>query len=165
MRRTIAASTIGILAIALAGCATILGKSQRPVTITSHPDGAEISIVNRAGETIYKGATPTTVTLKAGSGYFKSAIYTVSFSRDGYLPRQAEIAHRPNGWYLGGNLVFGGVIGWLVVDPVTGAMWKLDDLDVVLEPDGDASHVEGSLNILQLDDVPEDLRGSLVPLR
>ena len=31
-----------------------------------------------------------------------------------------------DGWYIG-NIVFGGLIGWLVVDPASGAMWKLQD--------------------------------------
>lgn len=31
-----------------------------------------------------------------------------------------------DGWYMG-NLLFGGFIGFLIVDPATGAMWKLDD--------------------------------------
>ncbi|WP_174263189.1 CsgG/HfaB family protein [Citrifermentans bemidjiense] len=39
-----------------------------------------------------------------------------------------------NGWYWG-NIVFGGVIGLLIVDPATGAMWKMDDtLMVPLSP-------------------------------
>lgn len=29
-----------------------------------------------------------------------------------------------NGWYIG-NLLFGGIIGLLIVDPATGAMWTL----------------------------------------
>jgi hypothetical protein len=31
-----------------------------------------------------------------------------------------------DGWYIG-NILFGGVIGFLIVDPATGAMWKLGD--------------------------------------
>lgn len=31
-----------------------------------------------------------------------------------------------DGWYIG-NLLFGGLIGMLIVDPATGAMYKLDD--------------------------------------
>jgi hypothetical protein len=42
------------------------------------------------------------------------------------------------GWYLFGNVVFGGLIGILIVDPATGAMWALDvddnELKITLEP-------------------------------
>ncbi len=31
-----------------------------------------------------------------------------------------------SGWYIG-NLLFGGIVGLLIVDPATGAMWKLPE--------------------------------------
>src|SRR5436305_14092712 len=45
-----------------------------------------------------------------------------------------------NGWYFG-NLAFGGVIGMLVVDPLTGAMYTLepDQIDQTLTPARGAS--------------------------
>jgi len=33
-------------------------------------------------------------------------------------------------WYLAGNIVFGGIAGWLIVDPLTGAMWRLSPKEV-----------------------------------
>jgi hypothetical protein len=30
-----------------------------------------------------------------------------------------------------GNIVFGGLIGLLIVDPATGAMWKLEETQVI----------------------------------
>ena len=43
-------------------------------------------------------------------------------TRDAYL----------NGWYIG-NVVFGGLIGLLIVDPETGAMWRLDENPIGVE--------------------------------
>jgi hypothetical protein len=34
-----------------------------------------------------------------------------------------------NGWYVG-NVIFGGLVGFLIVDPLTGAMWVLEPKDV-----------------------------------
>ncbi len=31
-----------------------------------------------------------------------------------------------DGWYFG-NLIFGGLLGILIIDPATGAMWRLDE--------------------------------------
>lgn len=146
------------------GCATIMGKSEVPVTITSQPDGAEVSIFDRSGKPIHTGITPTTVSLRAGAGYFKSEVYKVRFARAGYQEREAEIERRVNGWYIGGNFVFGGIIGWLVVDPATGAMWKLLDLHVDLHATDDAPTFEVSLKFLDLKQVPEDLRVALIPV-
>lgn len=164
MNRAVTCMALTVVAAGLlSGCATIMGKSDGPVVISSQPDGADISIVNRAGQTVFTGHTPTTVNLKGGAGYFKSEVYKVSFAREGYAPREAEIEHKVNGWYIGGNFVFGGLIGYLVVDPLTGAMWKMLDLHVDLE-EVDAPRIEGSLNILQIEDVPEDVRAYLIPL-
>ena len=42
--------------------------------------------------------------------------------KDGYEPVTLPIKANANGWYIGGNLVFGGLIGWLAVDPFNGGM-------------------------------------------
>jgi hypothetical protein len=72
------------LVIEASSCASILGKSQYPVTITSQPDKAEITIVDGEGKTIYSGTTPTTVTLSTKAGYFKGKNYTVTFTKQGF---------------------------------------------------------------------------------
>lgn len=108
-------------------CASIVSKSSYPVTINSDPDEADIIIKDEHGKTAHKGKTPTTVTLKAGEGYFNGCDYTVFFSKFGYSSREAKIKRDVDGWYILGNIVFGGLIGWFIVDPATGAMWKLED--------------------------------------
>jgi hypothetical protein len=74
---------------------------------------------------VCRGTTPASVTLDASAGYFDGQKYTVTFSKDGYDPTTVQIDSRINGWYVG-NIVFGRFIGWLIVDPLTGAMWALD---------------------------------------
>lgn len=39
---------------------------------------------------------------------------------------QLDIVSTVNGWYIG-NILFGGVIGLLAVDPATGAMYSFPD--------------------------------------
>jgi len=34
------------------------------------------------------------------------------------------------GWYIAGNILVGGLIGWFIVDPITGAMWNLEPENV-----------------------------------
>jgi hypothetical protein len=72
-----------------------------------------------------------------------------------------------NGWYVG-NIVFGGFIGWLIVDPLTGAMWALDTEHVngtlaehVAMNDGRAPR----LWIVSIDSVPEGERSRLIRVR
>ncbi len=149
------------------GCASIVSKTNYPISISSAPEKAEIRVTDVRGREVYTGTTPTVVNLKTGGGYFKKQTYTVKFIKEGYDPKVMTIHTDLNGWYIG-NLVFGGVLGFLIIDPLTGAMWKFDQRDVqgVLNkttasldaPDGHA------LNIMSLDDVPEDLRPKMIRL-
>ena len=127
-----------VAALAASGCATIVAKSSQTITVTSVPAAANVSIVNKGGIAVHSGTTPMTVTLKKGRGYFKPEVYTVRFTKDGFQPREIQVRGAVNGWYFG-NIIFGGLIGLLAVDPATGAMYTL-------KPDA----VEGALNALKV---------------
>lgn len=149
-----------------AGCASIVGKSQYPVAISSHPDQAEITITDEKGDAVYSGKTPTTVTLRTKAGYFKGKNYTVTFHKEGYAEHVAEIRRGVSGWYIFGNLVFGGLIGYLIVDPATGAMWTLQkEVSVDLAPLTASAGEDDGLRIVLMDDVPLPLRAQLIPVR
>jgi hypothetical protein len=109
-----------------AGCASIVSKSQYPVTIQSNPTGASVTIKNKQGVDVQKATTPTTVTLPAKAGFFTPANYSFQFEKEGYLPASSSLSASMDPWYIG-NIIFGGLIGILIVDPATGAMWKLND--------------------------------------
>lgn len=121
----------------LGGCASIVGSSIAPIAFNSSPDQATISIRDENNTRVFEGTTPTTVTLPKSGGYFNGRDYTVQFTKAGYEGRTATISSRPSGWYLAGNLLFGGLIGWFIVDPLTGSMWTLspDVVTASLTPD------------------------------
>lgn len=110
-------------------CASIVSKSIYPVTIDSEPRGAKVVIYNRQGLEVFKGGTPALVKLKPGAGFFRRAIYDIEISKDGYTTKKVAVTATLNGWYFG-NILFGGVIGFLIVDPATGAMYRLNDVAV-----------------------------------
>lgn len=147
----------------LSGCASIVSKSSYPVVVDSNPEGATVSIRNAAGHTVHSGTTPMTVSLGAGAGYFRGSNYTVHFQKDGFSPATSQIQRNVDGWYFG-NFIFGGLIGMIVVDPITGAMWRLSDVHQELTPlqssIGEGLQLE--LQFLTLDEVPENLRDRLV---
>lgn len=118
-----AAIAAGTLA---SGCASIVSKSSYPVTISSSPEGADFTVKNADGKTIHKGKTPSTLLLESGCGFFRGETYWVRFEKDGYDAAYAEIDSTLDPWYIG-NIVFGGLIGLLIVDPLTGAMWKIPE--------------------------------------
>lgn len=155
----------GLLLSMTTGCASIISKSEYPVAITSAPDNANISICNSEGKNVFTGRTPATVTLKTSSGFFQGEDYDVTFSKAGYPDKTVRIERGLDGWYLFGNLVFGGVPGWLIVDPLTGAMWTLSDLHVDLSSSSPTAATEGEIKIMAYNDVPKELHSKLVRIQ
>lgn len=157
----------GVLVIVffLTGCASIVGKNMYPVTINSHPDDAVILIKDEKGKQIYKGKTPTTITLSSGEAYFHAKNYSITFSKPGYEDQTTEIKAGLSGWYWG-NILFGGLIGLLIVDPLTGNMWKLPiETTITLTDRTGAVKNEQSLKVVTIDEVPENIRKQLVRLK
>jgi hypothetical protein len=157
MKKLLAA---GISAFALSACATIIGSTTQPVTFKTSPEGVAFSITNRAGEKIHSGLTPATVTLNRGAGYFKAEAYTVKYEKEGYTPKEFMVTGNVNGWYFG-NIIFGGIVlGMLIVDPLSGAMFTLDtdNVDHALEAIGaQTSKADGTLTIVNVADVPAEI--------
>lgn len=126
-----------VISILLSGCASIVSDSVYPVSIGSNPAGAHFEILAMSGENFYSGVTPQTVYLPASTGYFKGAQYLVKFTKDDQTETIKLLDSQVDEWYYG-NIVLGGLIGMLVVDPITGSMWKLpDDLYVSLFQEND----------------------------
>jgi len=118
----------------MTGCASIISETNQPVTLRSNPAGADIIITNKQGIEVFRGKTPTTLTLKTSAGFFCPEEYTVTYSLPGYAPQTLQLDNGVNGWYFG-NFVFGGLIGMLIIDPATGAMWTVQkDSNVSLSP-------------------------------
>jgi hypothetical protein len=125
---------LGLLAssVVLTGCASIVSKSNWPVTFKSNPPGAEITISDEYGNEIHHGTTPATITLPSDSGYFSKAKYYIDVKQAGYQENKGVLVAKINGWYFGNILFgFGSLIGFGIIDPLTGAMWKLPPMDSI----------------------------------
>lgn len=146
------------------GCASILSDSDYPVTIKSNPAGANFTVTDEAGLDVHSGVTPDTVTLAASDGFFSSASYTIKYQMAGYHEQSFQLRSGMDGWYIG-NILVGGLIGMLIVDPATGAMWKLpESANVNLQP-STASTVMGGLTIASIDQVPDEIKSELVKVQ
>jgi hypothetical protein len=91
--------------------------------IYSNKAGTEVCIKDRMGKDIYKGATPDTVTLERGSGYFRKSEYFVHLSKEGFEEQIIPVYHKINRYYYT-NIPFLNLLGLLIIDPVSGAMWS-----------------------------------------
>ncbi|PTU32135.1 hypothetical protein [Stenotrophobium rhamnosiphilum] len=114
---------VALLTLMTTGCATIFNGRTEAVQFRSTPDQADVVISNRAGEITHRVTTPATVTLNRSAGFFKPEIYTAVVTKPGFKPGIIAVPGKVNNWYFA-NLVIGGVIGMLIVDPATGAMFS-----------------------------------------
>ena len=159
-----------IAAAALTGCATIVGSSTQTIPISSTPGEAQVVIVDEAGVTVFAGLTPTSATLnKSTFRYWGKKSFTVTISKPGFRPQVIPITASANGWYLAGNIVFGGLVGWFAVDPLGGEMYTLSPKTIAASLPADAARNsvsrDGGVTILLLEDVPAHLRNQLVKVQ
>lgn len=137
--RGISAASLISLTLLCTGCASIVHSGPRSVSIGSQPPGAKATVSKHLKdgglEVVSVQTTPCTVALKPKAGYFKGQAYRVAIELPGHAPATVELKPTMSGWFLG-NIVFGGVIGLLIVDPATGAMWNLtpDKIEQPLSP-------------------------------
>ncbi|MFM8359382.1 MAG: hypothetical protein ACKOET_12605 [Verrucomicrobiota bacterium] len=149
------------------GCASIVDGRPKKISLQSEPTGATVKVLDAKGVEVASGTTPTTFRLKRGAGYFKSASYRVVVAKEGHRPVEVAITGEMNGWYFG-NFLFGGLIGFLVIDPISGAMWSLTpkDINAVLPPgtSGAIRDGEDGLRVVLRDSVPAEVMARATPL-
>ena len=120
-----------LLMASLCSCASVMNGTKDELTVNTDPPGANVEIWAGGGsEVIRSGVSPYTTTLpKKNDGYFQKKGYYIVANKEGYDTGAYLLSYNISGWYFG-NLIFGGPIGLLVVDPLVGGMWKLDTNEV-----------------------------------
>jgi len=104
-------------AIALSGCATIIGGgTTQMVTVSSDTPAASYEVRNAEGTAVSNGAVPGSVTLQ------RKGSYVVEVNADGYQSEIIPLNRGINGWFWA-NIIIGGVPGW-IIDAVSGGMYK-----------------------------------------
>jgi hypothetical protein len=124
MLRQISIVAIFSACTAIVGCATIVHSGPRSISVASTPVGAKVSIYDRSNTLVLTNTTPFVAQLPTKYKYFQGQDYRLVFELPGHSTAEAHLQSSMSGWYFG-NLVFGGLIGMLIVDPLTGAMYNL----------------------------------------
>ena len=185
MRITLTICATVFCVLMFSGCASIVTRTAYPVTIESTPSDARVSIFNDRNMQIFSGRTPATIVLNSSSGFFTPPRYLIEVTSSIDNERYSyELRGKIDGWYFG-NILLGGFLGMLIIDPATGAMWKIDEQYIHFDMIGDgASNLApsnpggsgasvgsassassgSSLRIIELDDVPDDLREYMVQI-
>ncbi len=170
MHQFIKSTAAALCIFSLASCATIVSKSSYPVSVKSNPSGLTYTITDRDGQVVANGKTPSSVTLPGKAGYFRGQDYKVEIKKEGKVIGATNLYASINGWFWG-NIVFGGAIGMFIVDPLTGAMWKLPAEVTVSQGDQlAATNVQGAatmvsapqLKIVTIDSLSEEQKAKLI---
>jgi hypothetical protein len=149
-----------------AGCASIVSNKVYPVQIASDPSGARFTVSNRNGLEVQSGTTPQVINLEASSGYFKGETYKIVLTKDGFDDKIYTVTSSVDGWYWG-NILIGGLIGMLIVDPITGAMYKLPERVDVSLTDSAARNAQDDIDIVfaSIDSLNDEQRSRLQTIR
>ncbi len=149
----------------LIACATIMKGSDQKVGFQSTPTGAKVSVYDSAGMLVGDGTTPVTLPLKKGASYFQAAKYRVVFEAPGHAKKEIWLTGSlEGGWYIAGNFLVGGLIGWLIVDPLTGAMWNLGPETVNASLDSSVSKTDGGLRVILAEQISPRLLAMATPV-
>lgn len=124
---------IGIsLCVCCCGCASIFSDSEYVQKFeASVPD--VVMDIEKNGKSYQEGVpVPGEIKLPADNGYFSRADYSFTFKKEGYkdkvITRRAKVD--PFYW-VNVATIYAAVIGMVIVDPWTGAMWSLEEAPIV----------------------------------
>jgi len=112
--------------LSLSGCASIMSHTRYTVSLESRPNACMVTVENLDSGEVQTLTTPSQLTLKAKSGYASPAGYRLIFKKEGYYPEVRSLHARLDAWYVGNFAPGLSIVGMLIVDPLTGAMWRLD---------------------------------------
>jgi len=122
--------------ILLGSCATIVSQSEYPIELKTVQDVSSVVITDRTNNTVFFGdELPSSVILKA-----KKGPYLIKAKGNDNQLKEYMIYRNGDNWYFG-NLVLGGVLGMLIVDPITGAMWSLEPNNVQIDFNSDYKYI------------------------
>ncbi|UTZ37365.1 hypothetical protein HB763_12040 [Vibrio campbellii] len=110
----------------LTGCGSIINGTTQNMTVKATPSSADIKLLSSNGSIIAQSKGSLFYNLERSDGFFDGANYNLEVSSAGYENQIIPLTSSASGWYIGGNILLGGLIGWLIVDPATGGMWAIE---------------------------------------
>ena len=108
------------------------------IPISTNPENTKINVFDRRGNEIISTQSPDSLHLNASAGYFKRAEYLIEVSKKGYETKKEILYFVMDGKYLQNVfLSFFMPVGFLLIDPVSGAMWMPEkhEIEFTLNPD------------------------------
>lgn len=148
-----------LILFSFTSCATVMNRgASQIVPFSSTPFSLKCIIKDlTSGDVLFEGKTPFSIPLSRTTGFFSKGRYSATFYKNGREVTTRFIEGKASGWYIFGNLFLGGFLGWVLIDPLTGAMWTLSPDKVHVN----AGEYASNLNVLHIDDLPKKYRKDL----
>jgi len=121
-------TTTGLIVLAcITGCGSIIHGTEQKITFSSKPAGAQVLYDGSV-----RGITPCQVSLKR-----RPLTNIVVIRKDGFADQEIKIKTGVSMWALLGNVVIGGIPGW-IIDAATGSFGQIytETFEVDLAPVG-----------------------------
>ncbi|ELB2875209.1 hypothetical protein QNF00_003121 [Vibrio alginolyticus] len=115
-----------LISVLVSGCGSIMNGTTQNMSIQTTPTSANIQLLSSNGSIISESKGSLFYNLERSNGFFSGADYNLKITAKGYKEQIIPLTSTASGWYIGGNILLGGLIGWLIVDPATGGMWALE---------------------------------------
>lgn len=128
-------------ALSTCGCASILSRSTYDVALDTNPTGHEVRVTDRDGRIVHTGTTPVRLPLDSSAGFFRTESYTIEVLDGERVLAERTLDAGLDGWYFG-NVLFGWFLGFVIVDPITGAMWSFEDDVLIRVEDTDLGRID-----------------------
>lgn len=122
-------------------------------------DRPQLTVTDEKNQLIFQGASPADVQLNMLTANGKDKSYNLEVAIKGVITHNIPLKHNQEGWFIAGNLVSKGPVGWLVVNPRNGALYLRSPTDKASEP---TKADENSLSIVMIDDLPPSMANQLV---
>ena len=109
------------ICLSLTACSTLFNSKNQTVAISSNPSGALVKVINKQGEAVFNGITPTKAFLNKSDGtYLHGHDYQIEISKAGYLTEKMPLEAQMN-WIYWLN-----PISALSIDASNGTLYQFD---------------------------------------
>lgn len=124
-------------------------------------DRPQLTVTDEKNQLIFQGVSPADIQLNRLTANGKDKSYNLEVTLKGVITHNIPIKHNHEGWFISGNLASKGPVGWLVVNPLNGALF-------LRAPSGEAAQSteanENSISIVMIDDLPQSMANQLVAI-
>lgn len=121
-----------VITLVTSGCATIFNWHHKgTVHIVSSQPNTIVEVYNR-GQYVGSLLAPFNYEIRSSPGYFKRAAYEFKFVKEGFESVAERRQARFSAWYWW-NILLGGAVGMLIVDPLSGSMYWIDTSPIYVD--------------------------------